>query len=153
MSEMDSVVWKALGHFHAGHNCAQSVLLAMAEHWNVKNELIPKIAAPFGGGIGRSGSVCGALTGAAMALGIMYGTNEPSADKRQEAYERAKSLCEQFAKRHGSIICRDLIGFDLSDPAKLQEAREANVFREKCDKYVKSAIEILLKPSDPRFAA
>lgn len=57
MSDIDPVAKKALSHFHAGHNCAQSVLLAMAEHWSVNSELIPKIAAPFGGGIGRCGSV------------------------------------------------------------------------------------------------
>jgi len=35
-----------------------------------KNELIPKIAAGFGGGMGRCGSVCGALTASLMAVGI-----------------------------------------------------------------------------------
>jgi C_GCAxxG_C_C family probable redox protein len=149
MSEIDVVGDRALGYFQGGHNCAQSVLLAMTEHWDVKNELIPKIAAPFGGGIGRYGSVCGALAGAAMALGVKYGTNEPLAEKRQEAYERARALCEQFETKHGSILCRNLIGYDLSDPAKMDDARRANVFREKCDKYVRSAIEILLKPNDP----
>jgi C_GCAxxG_C_C family probable redox protein len=148
MNEIDVVGGKALGYFNAGHNCAQSVLLAMADHWNVKNELIPKIAAPFGGGIGRYGSVCGALTGAAMALGLKYGTNEPSAEKRQEAYERARALCQQFKRNHGSILCRDLIGYDLSNPEEMEKARRNNAFREKCDKYVKSAVEILLKTDD-----
>jgi len=68
---------KAVARFLEGYNCAQSVLLTMFEHWNDENELIPRIATGFGGGIGRCGSVCGALTGGVMALGIEYGTNEP----------------------------------------------------------------------------
>lgn len=81
-------------------------------------------------------------------MGVEFGTNEPSADKRRDVYERARALCKQFEWDHGSILCRDLIGYDLSDPQEMKKAREANVFREKCDKYVRSAIEILLKSSD-----
>jgi C_GCAxxG_C_C family probable redox protein len=61
----------------------------MFEHWNGKSELIPKIATAFGGGIGRCGSLCGALTGGVMAIGIKHGTNEPSPEKRLKAYEVA----------------------------------------------------------------
>ena len=73
---------KASSHFLKGYNCAQSVLLTMFEHWNGRNELIPKIATGFGGGIGRCGSLCGALAGGVMALGVRFGTNEPSSDRK-----------------------------------------------------------------------
>lgn len=47
---------KAVRHFRDdGYNCSQSVLLTMFEHWNCKNELVPKVATAFGGGIGRCG--------------------------------------------------------------------------------------------------
>ncbi|MGB9676260.1 MAG: C-GCAxxG-C-C family protein [Candidatus Bathyarchaeales archaeon] len=135
---------KAVKRFLDGYNCAQSVLLTMFEFWNGKNELIPKIATGFGGGIGRCGSVCGALTGGIMALGIKHGTNEPSLEKRLEAYAKAQKLYKQFETLHGSVFCGDLIGYDLLNHKELEEARKAKVFEEKCIKFVESVIKVLL---------
>ena len=70
MQQKNLICEKAVKSFLEDYNCAQSVLLTMFEYWNGENELIPKIATAFGGGIGRCGSVCGALTGGVMALGI-----------------------------------------------------------------------------------
>ena len=108
------------------------------------NILVPKIAAAFGGGIGRCGSVCGALTGGVMAIGIKYGTNDPSAEKRLRAYELARRAYRRFEKRHGSVLCRELIGYDLSDPEELEKARNAEVFEEKCTGFIRATVEILM---------
>jgi C_GCAxxG_C_C family probable redox protein len=135
---------KAVRYFREGYNCSQSVLLAMFEHWNGENELIPKVATAFGGGIGRCGSVCGALTGGVMAIGIKYGKNEPSPEKRLKTYELAGRFYKQFEKQNGSVLCRELIGYDLSDPHELEKARKANVFEEKCPIFVGKAVEILV---------
>ncbi len=134
---------RAAAHFLGGYNCAQSVLLTMFEHWNGKNELVPKLATAFGGGIGRSGSVCGALTGAVMALGVKHGTNESSLEKRLKAYELAHNLYKRFEEKHGTVMCRELIGYDLSNPEELEKARRSNVFQEKCAGFVRSAVEML----------
>ena len=139
---------KAVKRFLEGYNCAQSVLLTMFEHWNGKNELIPRIATAFGGGIGRCGSVCGALTGGVMAIGVKYGTNEPMLDKRVKAYELAYRFYKQFETQHESVLCRELIGYDLYNPEELKKAREAKVFEEKCTKFVRTAVEILTELSE-----
>lgn len=147
MQQKNLLCEKARKRFLEGYNCAQSVLLTMFEIWNGENELVPKIATAFGGGIGRCGSICGALTGGVMALGIKYGTNEPLLEKRLEAYKRAQEFYKQFERQHGSVLCRELIGYNLSDPKELEEARKAKVFEEKCANFVKNAVEILLKLS------
>jgi len=98
------------------------------------NILVPKIAAAFGGGIGRCGSVCGALTGGVMAKGIKYGTNEPSAEKRLRAYELARKAYRRFEKRHGSVLCREA----------LEKARNAEIFEEKCTGFIRATVEILM---------
>jgi C_GCAxxG_C_C family probable redox protein len=72
MSFEDVVGEKAVSRFLSGYNCAQSILLTMSEHRDGENVLIPRIATAFGGGIGRCGSICGALTGGVMAIGIKY---------------------------------------------------------------------------------
>jgi len=145
MKQKNVLCEKTATRFLEGYNCAQSVLLTMFEHWNGENELIPKIATAFGGGIGRCGSVCGALTGGVMALGIKYGTNEPSLEKRLKVYKLAQKFFERFEKHHGSVMCRELIGYDLSVPEELEEARRARILEEKCVNFVKEAVETLIE--------
>jgi C_GCAxxG_C_C family probable redox protein len=145
MKQKNVLCEKAATRFLEGYNCAQSVLLTMFEHWNGENELIPKIATAFGGGIGRCGSVCGALTGGVMALGIKYGTNEPSLEKRLKVYKLAQKFFKRFEKHHGSVLCRELIGYDLSVPEELEEARKARIFEEKCVNFVRKAVETLIE--------
>jgi C_GCAxxG_C_C family probable redox protein len=134
---------KAVKYFDSGYNCAQSVLLTLHEHLEpeAKSELVPKIAAGFGGGIGRCGSVCGALTGSIMAVGIKYAPNEAGAEKRAKAYANAKALYQQFEKRHGTVFCRNLIKYDLSNPQELAKARQEKAFEKVCSKLIKSAVE------------
>lgn len=139
---------KAAAYFSEGYNCAQSVLLALSQHWRIADDLIPRIATGFGGGIGRCGSVCGALTGGVMAIGIKYGTNEPSGDKRKKAYELARDLLRRFQRKHGSVSCRELIGYDLSDPDQLAKAHESNVLEEKCPVYIREIVQAVLELSE-----
>ena len=134
---------KAVEHFKEGYNCAQSVLMTMLDHWNLNNELVPKIATGFGGGIGRCGSVCGALTGGVMAIGAVYGTNEPLMKKRLKAYETAREFYKQFEAENGSVLCKELIGFDLSVPEQREKATQTKVFEEKCTVIVRKAVDIL----------
>lgn len=148
MTEKNVLAEKAVKRFLEGYNCAQSVLLTMAEYWNDRSALIPKIATGFGGGIGRCGSVCGALTGGVMAIGVKYGSNEPSAEKRLQCYELSQRLFKQFELQHGRPYCKELIHFDLSNPDEMEKARKANVFEEKCVDFVRTSIEILLDLSE-----
>lgn len=145
MKLKNTLAEKAVERFNKGYNCAQSVLLTMFEYWNGDSELIPKIATGFGGGIGRCGSVCGALAGGVMALGIRYGTNEPSVEKRLKTYELSQKLYKRFEKNHGSVLCQQLIGYDLSNPKELEKARKANVFEEKCVNFVGKTVESILE--------
>jgi C_GCAxxG_C_C family probable redox protein len=136
---------KAADYFERDYNCAQSVLLAMQEYYGVRrNRLIPKIATAFGGGIGRRGSLCGALTGAIMAIGLKHGTNNTVLKDKQKAYEIALKFYDQFVKECGSPFCRELIGYDLTNPEELEKLRKSNVGEEKCSQFVRKAVEILI---------
>ena len=137
-------VEKAAVRFKEGYNCAQSVLLTMQEFWNEKKPLEPKIASAFGGGIGRRGSLCGALTGGVIAIGQKYGSNKPILEEREKAYSLALKFHDIFQKELGSIFCRDLIGYDLTNPKELKKAWDSNVFLHKCVHFVEKAVEILI---------
>ena len=136
---------KAADYFKQGYNCAQSVLMTMQEYYGIrKNKLIPKIATAFGGGIGRRGSLCGALTGAIIAIGLKHGTNKTILIEKEKAYEIALKFYNQFAKECGSPFCRELIGYDLTNPEELEKMRKSNVRAEKCSNFVKKAVRILI---------
>ncbi len=110
-----------------------------------KNELIPKIAAGFGGGMGRCGSVCGVLTGAIMAVGVKYGSNDAGREKQAKAYAYANKLYKQFEKQHGTVYCRDLIKYDLSNPEEAAKARQEKVFEKVCVNLLKDGITSFLE--------
>jgi len=133
---------KAVARFSEGLNCAESVLLTLAEHQGVSSSLVPKIATPFGGGIARSASICGCVTGALMGVGMKYGRMRSTED-RQKAYDAATSFMTAFEKRFGSIICYDLIGCDFRTPEGHKRFEELK--KSRCANFVKGAVEIMLE--------
>ena len=97
-----------------------------------------KIASGFGGGIASNGNVCGALTGAIMALGLKHGGSMMEG----KAFQAANTLLENFTKLHGSVLCRELIKYDLAAGEDVRDAFEKGVFNN-CPKYVEDVAEIL----------
>ncbi len=120
----------ASGQLARGFNCAQSVLSAFADRAGISAEHALRVAGPFGGGIARTGEVCGALSGALMVLGLLYGQDR--AEAKEQIYAIAREFSEQFRRRHGSILCRELLHHDISTPEGLQAAREQNAFATVC---------------------
>ena len=127
-----------------GYNCAQSVLLVMQDYWKEKKPLEPKIASAFGGGIGGKGSLCGALSGGVIAIGSKYGSNKPIPKERRKTYSMALRFFERFKEIHGSVYCRDIIKFDLTDPEERKKAWDSNIFVSKCLPLVKETIKFLI---------
>lgn len=82
-------------------NCAQSVLQILAEHYGFVCDIVPDAAAVFGGGMAGRREICGALTGAFMAVGVLLG-------KGMAANAVCGELIERLEKRNGSYICGEL---------------------------------------------
>lgn len=136
---------KAVERFLSGYNCAESVLLTGCEMLGIESEITPKIATGFGGGIGRQGSVCGALSGAVMALGLKLGRMKAEdTESRERTYAASLQLYKEFEKEFGSAICYELIGCDLTNPEQRKRFHEMNVAKEKCAKFVHKATSILV---------
>ena len=76
-----------------------------------------------------------------MALGLLRGDADPA--NKETAYRLAQEFLRAFEERHGSILCRDLIGYDLSTPTGQQAARDANTSTLVCPALVRSAAEIV----------
>ena len=136
---------KALSLFSQGFHCSQAVLGAFAEELGMTEEQALSISGCFGGGM-RNGEVCGACTGALMALGLKYrfftaGDNE-SKEKNNAV---GKEFLDSFKDANGSYLCRELLGYDFSDPVQQAAAREIGITKEFCPKMVASAVEIAEK--------
>lgn len=106
---------KAKELFESGYNCSQAVLLAFADKFGMDFQTAQKISATFGGGMGRMREVCGAVSGMLMVLGLATNEYAPSdTAKKAEQYKAVQQLANEFRKKNGSIICRDLLGLSQS---------------------------------------
>jgi C_GCAxxG_C_C family probable redox protein len=131
--------------FEEGFNCSQSVLVAYAATLGLDRETALRVAAPFGGGMGRTGETCGAASGALMVIGLRHA--QPLAedkDAKEKTYELAREFLNGFAARNdGCVKCRELLGRDIGTPEGLQTAREQGLFETLCPKFVRDAAEIV----------
>lgn len=125
-----------------GFNCAQATLSAFAEELGLPLDVAMRVAAPFGGGMGRRGEVCGAATGALMALGLRYGPSAPDKAAKEAMYAITAEFLRRFEARTGALLCRDLIQADMTTPEGLAEARSRNVFTTICPGLIAAAVEI-----------
>ena len=123
-------------------HCSQAVFAAFAEELGLTEEQALKIAACFGSGM-RKGEVCGACTGALMALGLKYGQAiEQDLDSRQKTNEVTDRFMSDFIEENGSYMCKELLGCDISTQEGITIALEKKLFTEFCPKMVESATRI-----------
>ena len=127
------------------YNCAQSVLAAYAEDFNTNKNQALSFAVGFGGGMGRTQDVCGAVTGAIMALGLSSEFKEGDGrDKINTVYAKVQRFLNEFAEAKGTIKCRDLLGCDLKTEEGQKYFKEHNL-KESCRGYVRLCCEMLDK--------
>lgn len=134
----------AAERFLNGLNCSQSVLASYGPALGLDEKTCIRMASPFGGGIGHVQEVCGALTGAIMAIGLKHGEGTDQRDGRDRIIELTREFIGEFKKRKGSIFCRDLLGCDITTNEGLEKAREQGAFNV-CADYVRLAGELLEK--------
>ena len=130
----------SVARFGKGHSCAQAVFSVFAEQMGMDYQTAVKLTSGFGGGMGL-GSVCGAVTGSFMAIGLKFGGTEPKA--KEQTSKLVREFAERFKAQHGSVNCRDLLGCDLNTPEGRQKAREKNVHSTICTGIVRDAAKIL----------
>lgn len=130
--------------FSARFNCAQAVLTAFGPDSGVPEPVCACLAAPLGGGLARLGETCGAVSGALLVLGLWYG-GATTADVAAKArmYDLAREFITRFKARHQSIVCRDLLGCDISTVEGWQQMQARKLHETLCPRFVHDAAEIL----------
>lgn len=145
---------KAQELFKAGYNCSQAILGAFCEEYGMDFETAMKMSVSFGGGMGRMREVCGTVSGMFMVLGLAYWKKD--SDKSSH-YKRVQELAEEFKKKNGSIICKELLkGIESSTSPVASERTEQYYKKRPCVELVGDAADILDKylarnPIEPAF--
>jgi C_GCAxxG_C_C family probable redox protein len=136
---------KAEKLFREGFNCSQAVLLAFSDVTGLDDDTAAKLSSSFGGGLGRTREVCGAVSGASMVLGVLRGYSDPKdMEAKKNHYHLIQEFIRRFKEQNGSIICRELLagvkGVEGSEP----EARSESYYKKRpCAELVRISAEIL----------
>jgi C_GCAxxG_C_C family probable redox protein len=134
---------KALSNFKSHYNCSQSVFAAYSEKFGIKESDAFKVAMGFGGGIGRTQDICGALTGAVMVIGCKYYDEKDIARSKDIVYAKTKELILKFKKINKSEDCLNLTGVDFSKEGGFEMFTTLNIHENKCNGYIKDVCNTL----------
>ncbi|MBS5144417.1 MAG: C_GCAxxG_C_C family protein [Butyricicoccus pullicaecorum] len=111
-----SRVERALELHQKGYNCAQAVICAYADLFDIDQQTAYKMSEGFGLGMGMM-EVCGALSGGLMLAGLKNsaGVDAPGATKGS-TYKLNRTLGQAFQESTGSVLCHELKGRDTGTP-------------------------------------
>lgn len=141
----EEIVKKTLEYFSDDYNCSQAVLKGIIEELGYSFEEAPMVTAAYGGGIIGRGEVCGAVSGAIMALGVINGNKiSDLVEYKQATSDDSKEFYKQFEEKFGCSTCNGILGIDPNDPDGRQKASDAGTFKEMCPKFVGEAVRIVL---------
>ncbi|KKM98953.1 hypothetical protein LCGC14_1152710 [marine sediment metagenome] len=141
-----SRVEQAVSYFKDGFNCSQSIFSCFSVEYGLSRDNALKLATGFGGGMGRLGKTCGAVTGALMVIGLKYGKVSIEDDTAAgKTYRLVQKVIKKFTEINGSITCNDLLDCDISTLEGLNSANEKNLFTTLCPNFVRTSAEILEK--------
>ena len=134
---------EALNLFNNGFNCSQAVLSVFCEDLGLDKKTALRISTGFGGGF-RKGEVCGAVSGAIMTLGLKNGHFiEGDTESKNKAYALTKEFIRRFEDKNESIICKRLLGYNLSEESDYNIIKEKGLFESICPRVIIDSIDIL----------
>ena len=145
--ELDERVSRAVENFMSGYGCAQSVLAAFADLYGLDEVMAKRIAAGFGGGVGRMRMMCGAVSGIVMLVGLDCGQTEGDDRAGKSAcYKVVQELLAQSKEQNGSLICAEILGIQGHEKAAcsyIASPRTAEYYKTRpCAAKVESAARI-----------
>ncbi|MCF0145536.1 MAG: C_GCAxxG_C_C family protein [Eubacterium sp.] len=134
-------------YFLQGYNCAQAVVLAFKDVFDIEEEELVKLVSPLGGGMGKLREVCGAVSGMMIVIGQYYGYSDPKdAQTKAKLYATEQEAAKLFAEKNGSIVCRELLGLTRKQDSPVPEERTKEYYKKRpCADLVSDAVEVLIQ--------
>ena len=145
--ELDERVVRAVDNFMQGYGCCQSVVAAFSDLYGLDETMAKRIAAGFGGGVGRLRMMCGAVSGIVILVGLDCGQTEGSDREGKSAcYRVVQELLARSEADNGSLICAEILGLKGHDKATssyVASPRTAEYYKTRpCAAKVESAARI-----------
>ena len=136
-------VEKAEKYYSNNFNCSQAVFTTFATELGIDEELALKIATQFGGGA-RKGEMCGAVSGALMVLGLKYGhCHSDNKEEKSRAYQISEEFMNRFIAEKRTVVCRELLGYDITKKENMEKIKELNLFKTICPEMIRCATAIV----------
>lgn len=117
--ELEARVQRAVDNFMQGYGCCQSVVAAFADLYDLDDTMAKRIAAGFGGGVGRMRMMCGAVSGIVILAGLDRGQID-GADRKGKSmcYKVVQEQLDEFKVQNGSVVCAELLGLKGHEKAQ-----------------------------------
>ena len=146
---------RAVDNFMQGYGCCQSVVAAFADLYGLDDAMAKRIAAGFGGGVGRLRMMCGAVSGLVILAGLDCGQTE-GADRegKSACYKVVQELLARFKEQNGSVVCAELLGlkgYEKAHSSYVASERTAEYYKTRpCAAKVECAARIFAEYLDEK---
>ena len=145
--ELNERVSRAVDNFMSGYGCCQSVVAAFGDIYGLDDNMAKRIAAGFGGGVGRMRMMCGAISALVILVGLDCGQTEGSDREGKSAcYKVVQELLEKSKQDNGSLICAEILGlkgYEKAASSYVASPRTAEYYKSRpCAAKVESAARI-----------
>ncbi len=134
----------AVSHFeNTKFNCSQAIISTYGPKFGVDQVSCLKISEAFGGGIANLGNICGAVSGALMVIGLAHGrAKDDDLQAKKTSIRLGEEFITKFKMRNNTIMCKELLNFEINTEEKVKLAVEQKVF-ENCPRFVQDSAEII----------
>jgi C_GCAxxG_C_C family probable redox protein len=121
---------RAVACFREGFSCSQAILSTYGRELGMDKDMALGVSGSFGGGMASMAETCGAVTGAFMVIGLKYGkTKADDEEAKKKTYVLVREFVDRFKSRNGSIVCRELLGYDISIPEGMKAVKREEAHR------------------------
>ncbi len=123
------------------YGCAESTLVALQELYDLPNATDSSVATALNGGVAYSGGICGAISGAAMAIGRLAAERiSDHREAKRSARLLIQTLMADFESEFGGRNCSQLIDFEISLPTEHDAFIASGVWRDVCMKQIEFSV-------------
>jgi C_GCAxxG_C_C family probable redox protein len=124
--------------------CAETTFMVLKEAFGLPDPLDSSVAMALNGGVAYSGGVCGAISGASLAVGLLAARRFKShARAKQMAREAISRVIDDFRAEHGAVDCRALIGREIRTPEQHRAFIDSGIWRVSCMSQIESVVRAL----------
>ncbi|NCC64250.1 MAG: C_GCAxxG_C_C family protein [Spirochaetia bacterium] len=111
-NEINVYVERARLFRERGYNCAQAVACSFAQEVGLDEQTLFRVVEGLGGGMGFHKATCGAVSAAAVVVGLLSSVGVVDQDAKKVTYNRIGAIVDAFYTENKSLVCRELLGED-----------------------------------------